>query len=326
LVNRHSYKHLLTTTQIILSKNKYHQEVKQVGQCVFCGEPAGFLRSKHKECKEKDDLIKEEIWAKEKLKQKECEASKNIIISEIESAGIKETDLPLLEKKISTLAEQFQIDEIAIKKLVIKGWEKSVDKAFEDGILTQQEEASLVKLMEYFSLNQVDLDENGAYTKTLKGLVLRDLFEGIITDRMDTTFNAANLPFNLQKSEQIIWVFSNVAYFEQKKRTQYVGGSQGVSMRIAKGLYYRTGAFKGERVETHETIHADTGLLGVTNKHLYFTGEFKNFRIKYDKIVSFEPFSDGIGLQRDAATAKSQSFETGDGWFTYNLITNAAQL
>lgn len=97
-------------------------------------------------------------------------------------------------------------------------------------------------------------------------------------------------------------------------------------MRIAKGLYFRTGAFKGERVQTSETVHADTGLMGVTNKHIYFAGESKRFCIAYNKIVSFEPFSDGIGVQRDAQTAKLQSFSTGDGWFTYNLITNLAQM
>lgn len=134
------------------------------------------------------------------------------------------------------------------------------------------------------------------------------------------------LPFNLQKSEKVVWVFQGVNYYEEKTRTRYVGGSHGVSVRIAKGLYYRTGAFKGERVQTSETVHANTGLLGVTNKHIYFAGPSKRFRIAYNKIVAFEPFSHGIGVQRDAQTAKPQSFLTGDGWFTYNLITNLAQM
>lgn len=203
------------------------------------------------------------------------------------------------------------------------GWGKSVDRAFDDGILTEEEQSNLTNLMEHFSLSQTQLDHNGAFTKIVQGAVLRDVMNGIIPERVKID---GNLPFNLQKTEKVIWVFQNVEYYEQKKRTQYVGGSQGVSIRIAKGLYYRTGAFKGERVETHETIHADTGLLGVTNKHIYFSGGAKSFRIRHDKIVSFEPFSDGIGLQRDAVTAKPQSFVTGDGWFTYNLITNAAQL
>jgi hypothetical protein len=48
--------------------------------------------------------------------------------------------------------------------------------------------------------------------------------------------------------------------------------------------------------------------------------------VAYDKIVSFTPYSDGIGIQRDAQTAKPQVFVTGDGWFTYNLIANLAKV
>ena len=77
-------------------------------------------------------------------------------------------------------------------------------------------------------------------------------------------------------------------------------------------------------MEESDTSQADTGLLGITDRHMYFHGPVKSFRVKYDKVVSFQPFSDGIGFQRDAASAKPQGFVTGDGWFIYNLITNLA--
>lgn len=48
----------------------------------------------------------------------------------------------------------------------------------------------------------------------------------------------------------------------------------------------------------------------------------KSFRVPFKKIVSFQPFSDAVGVMRDAANAKLQTFVTGDGWFTYNLLTN----
>jgi hypothetical protein len=117
-----------------------------------------------------------------------------------------------------------------------------------------------------------------------------------------------------------------VAYYEQETRREYVGGYQGVSIRIARGLYYRTGGFKGHPVQKTETVYMDTGLLGVTNKHIYFAGSRKKFRIRHDKIVFFTPYSDGIGVQRDVASAKPQSFVTGDGWFTYNLLSNVSKL
>ena len=70
----------------------------------------------------------------------------------------------------------------------------------------------------------------------------------------------------------------------------------------------------------------DNGMVAVTDKHIYFAGSKKSFRIKYEKIVSFTPYSDGIGIQRDAQTAKPQIFVTGEGWFTNNLIQNLAKL
>ena len=35
-----------------------------------------------------------------------------------------------------------------------------------------------------------------------------------------------------------------------------------------------------------------------------------------------DPYQDGIGLQKDGATAKPQIFKNIDGWFTYNAISN----
>jgi hypothetical protein len=135
-----------------------------------------------------------------------------------------------------------------------------------------------------------------------------------------------DLPFNFQKNEQLIWLFTGVDYLEDKTRTEYVGRSRGVSIRIAKGVYYRVGDFRGQLVTRTERVHGDMGSLAVTNKHIYFAGLQKSLRVRHDKIVSFIPFSDGIGIVRDAATAKPQIFVTGDGWFTYNLLMNVSQL
>ena len=276
-----------------------------MGNCIYCGKPAGFLRKSHKECKLR------------------YEKGKNEIISLVGKVGSAGGDLKQLEVSLKQVASRANIDPSTMRSLVVTGWERAVDAAFDDGILTENEENALSELKEYFSLSQQELDRNGAFTKIVKGAILRDILDGKIPERVHID---GNLPFNLQKTEKIVWVFQGVDYYEQKTRTRYVGGSQGVSIRIAKGVYYRTGGFKGERVQTSETIHADTGLLGVTNKHIYFAGTSKRFRINYNKIVAFEPYSDGIGIQRDAQTAKPQTFVTGDGWFTYNLITNLAQM
>lgn len=98
-------------------------------------------------------------------------------------------------------------------------------------------------------------------------------------------------------------------------------------MRVAKGVYYRTSAFRGHPVERTETVHIGQGQLAVTNKHLYFaSASGKAFRVALAKIVAFTPFEDGVGIQKDGANAKPQMFITGDGWFTLNLLQNAANV
>ena len=133
-------------------------------------------------------------------------------------------------------------------------------------------------------------------------------------------------PFNLMKSETLVWTMGNFDYLEVVTRRERRGSSQGLSVRMARGVYYRPGTFRSRSVEWEETVHQDTGLLGFTTKHLHFSGRRKKFRVRYDRIVDFEPFSDGFGIMRDAQTAKPQSFRTGDGWFAYNLAVNLAQM
>lgn len=66
-------------------------------------------------------------------------------------------------------------------------------------------------------------------------------------------------------------------------------------------------------------------MLAITDKNIYFIGTKKSLRIPYDKIITFTPYSDGIGICKDNATAKPQTFVNLDGWFAYNAITNIAQ-
>lgn len=93
----------------------------------------------------------------------------------------------------------------------------------------------------------------------------------------------------------------------------------GPSIRVARGVFYPPGTFRSRSVEWEETVHQDNGILGFTTKHLYFSEPKKKLSVRYDQIMDFEPFDDGFELMRDAQTAKPQSFQTGDGWFAFNM-------
>lgn len=276
-----------------------------MGNCKYCSKPAGLLRSAHKECEAKNEL------------------GKTKIISLIKKAVHDASLVSSLKSTAKDIAQKHFIETSNIPSVVINGWERAVETAFDDGVLTEEEETNLVDIQKHFKFDQNDLDKNGAFSKVVKGVVLRQLLNGTIPEKVSVK---GNLPFNLQKGEKLVWIFQKVQYYEMKTRRHYEGGSSGVSIRIAKGVYFRTSGFRAHPVETTETIHIDTGILAATSKHLYFAGSAKSFRVPYNKIVSFEPYSDGIGIQRDATTAKPQTFITGDGWFTYNLAMNLARL
>jgi hypothetical protein len=283
-----------------------------LGKCKYCSKPAGLFRSKHAEC--------EEQYLQ---RQRVIKEGRQKIDTEVLRAIRGEIRFDELEKMMIDAEKSSFFHPTERNVFLIKGWETSVDQYLDDGILDTTEEERLMEFKNHFSLSQYDLDENGAVTKTTKAAILRDILNGIIPQRISVD---GDLPINLQKDEKVVWAFPGADYLEDKTRRQFVGKTQGVSIRIMKGVYYRTGGFKGHAVEHTERVHIDTGWMIVTTKNIYFAGKQKSLRIPYKKIVSFEPFSNGVGIMRDLATAKPQIFITGDGWFTYNMVVNLSQL
>jgi hypothetical protein len=274
-----------------------------MGACQYCGLKAGLFRSEHVECEAKhSDAL-------------------NAIAEVSRDAAMGTASLVDVATTVRDTATAF-VSPAEVKASYIQGFEMAVGAFLNDGILDASEEEHILAFLNAIHLTSTEVDVRGAYSRVVKSAVLRDLLNGKVPTRVQVT----GLTLNLQKGEQIIWHFPGVRYFEDKTRKQYVGSSSGVSIRIARGVYYRFGEFRGHPVEHTERVHVDDGALTVTTKQLYFVGPRKSFRIRHDKIVSFIPFSDGVGVVRDAATAKPQIFVTGDGWFSYNLLTNVAQL
>ena len=207
--------------------------------------------------------------------------------------------------------------------LLVRAWEAAVEGTLEDGLLTLDEENSLHRYLNHFNITASQADDNGAQNSVVKSAVIRDIAEGVVPQRQNIT---GRVPFDLMKSETLVWVMQDVDYLETVVRRERRGTSHGLSIKVARGVYYLPGTFRSRNVEWEETVHQDTGLLGFTTKHLYFSGGKKKFKVRYDRVVDFEPFCDGFELMREAQTAKPQSFKTGDGWFAYNLAVNLAQM
>jgi hypothetical protein len=273
-----------------------------MGQCIYCGTSAGLFRKKHKECE-----------------SKHLEA-RGLIVSRVREAFIKDSSFAPMEKEVQTWAASGHVKQEEIPTLYAEGLESAVEAYLEDGVLTKEEENRLADFQSKQPFDRSLADKKGTLVKVVKAAILREILDGEVPDpRVNVN---GQLPFLFQKSEKLIWVFPKVEFYEQRTRTTYHGRSQGASIRIAKGLYYRTGSFKGHPVRVDEMTHIDRGIIALTSKHLYFGSSAKNFKVPFNKLVTLEPFEDGIGLQKDGASTKPQIFKGLDGWFAFNVISN----
>jgi len=276
-----------------------------MADCKYCSKPAGIFHSAHKEC--------------------EAAHASGVarITSAIDQALAADGSTDSLPVLIDQTAAQSFIAPSERHTMLVAGWTRTLDGFLGHGVLGESEQARLGHFMDKFALSRDELNESQAFDRMVKAITLREVMHGEIPQRCNFV---GPLPVNLEKGEQVVWIFPRTEYLEDRTHRQYVGGSAGVSVRVVKGVYFHTSSFKGQPVDRTVRQLVDTGLFVATNKNIYFAGPAKSLRLPYAKIVSFQPYSDGIGVVRDSASAKPQVFVTHDGWFTYNLVTNLAKL
>lgn len=276
-----------------------------MSDCRYCGRPAGFLKSRHAQCQSQHE--------------KGISQVRDVALRSLTSDDSFEGLRPALLE----LGRSSYIHADKISESLIWAWREAVKHALEDGLLTEEEELRLITSKKILALPDADLNKDLALTRLVQAAVLRDVVNGVVPQRIKID---GSLPFNFLKNEKLIWIFQGAQLSKDVSRKHFEGRSQGVSIRIVKGVYYRAGAFKGYPVVTTTHQHIDTGMLGITNKHIYFSGSSKQFRVAHNKIVSVIPYSDGVGIQKDGVRDSLMTFKLGDGWFAHNLLSNMNQL
>src|SRR5439155_15276805 len=98
-----------------------------------------------------------------------------------------------------------------------------------------------------------------------------------------------DVPINLQRGEICFHVL-RVEHKELRtvtKRVNYAGYS--TSIKVAKGVYLRSGSYVPQRVTNEEMVQIDSGILYFTNKRLIFDGAKKNLTLTKKTILSIDP-------------------------------------
>jgi hypothetical protein len=150
--------------------------------------------------------------------------------------------------ELKKIGEQSFISEAERHTLVLEGWETAVERSLHDGdgMVSEDEDERLRCLADLMSLSKDELSRSGAFVRLVNSAVIRDVLNGVIPHRLTVEYS---LPINFQKGEQFVWLFNPTGFLEERTHRKYIGESSGLSIRVMKGVYYRTGALQGHSVD-----------------------------------------------------------------------------
>ena len=209
-----------------------------------------------------------------------------------------------IEDALRSAVEEGELSSSERREALIAGFEAEMSRLVAGHLVTADQEEALETLFLHFGLGEEDkgrLNRNGVQERFVQALVLYDLAQGVVQQRQH--LEGDELPFRFRGSETLVWVFQRVEY--RTIETNW-------SAPIADG-------YSAAPVDWDEVVD-DTGVLGITDRHIYFFGPEQRFRIPHDRIVSIEPHSEGLGLTQDRAGAKIEWFLLGDADFAYELL------
>jgi len=296
-----------------------------MGACIYCGKSAGIFRGVHKKCEEDHARKEDERKRKEEIVLRTFQNS----IYELIISGFDKSDVM---RKIENVEPDMGF--IPVYKAMKNSFDRAVDTLLDDGVLSDKEKSNLDRFVSFYSdqfkklkakhgwdvVSEIDNIQDGEqYQRFIKGAILSDIING---RPLEKRFTINESPIIFPKGESPLWLFNNVGYFTYKTKTEYRGSSDGISIRIAKGLYYRTGSFKGNPIRTEVLEKKKDGSLILTTKNIYFYCGGSLEKTPLSKIILAQTFADGILIQKDGMREKPKIFKHVDSWFISNVISN----
>lgn len=99
----------------------------------------------------------------------------------------------------------------------------------------------------------------------------------------------------MAKKGEVVHLETGAALLKEVAVREYRGGYNGVPFRVAKGVRFNTGGFRGRSVVVGTTLQTtDTGILSVSSKRAVFMGTAKTIEFAYCKLVNLDVLDDGI--------------------------------
>lgn len=167
-----------------------------------------------------------------------------------------------------------------------------------DDRMSQEEKAAL---QDTTGALDVQLEEIGFdQGKFNRAHLLDRLEKGIGPVEMD---RIEGLPVILKPGERYLWCCPSALRKYKTVTTRVSYSSVTTSIRIMKGVRWRTGSFR-PRVSRSEYLGVDdTGWLWLSTDRVGFHGQRKHFSFKYSQMASFEATEEGLRIAKQGREA-----------------------
>ncbi|MDE6811314.1 MAG: hypothetical protein K2J15_03080, partial [Muribaculaceae bacterium] len=192
-----------------------------MGKCKYCGQDAGFLHRKHEQCEQRhlSGVARIKDILADCFQQKE--------------------DFYLRQQELRTICRDSYVSEELQRAIYCEAFDTAIDQYLDNGIIDAEEERAVARFVQFTGLPQQVLNANRSLEKVVQSKVLQELLNGKIPAPRITV--SGSFPFMLSRDEHLLWLFRDVTLQMQKVRRETVGRTRGMSFRVCRGVYYRTG-------------------------------------------------------------------------------------
>ena len=278
-----------------------------MSQCIYCGQPAGFLRRRHAPCHERHTralAMIPELFAKALHSALPATRFGQMLKEAAGASFIKPRDLGAL---------------------CIGGISQMIDAVLEERLLTTAEEERIKEIKDALGpsiAKSTNLDE-----KLIKVAILRELKNGQLPDRVDVL---GPMPIELRQHETVVWLFNDVVSFRTRAPSSPAAPpppQTGIGFPATdKDLYCGIRAFAGDPLPMDELVEEATGDLMLTNRNIYFIFGDGQRRIPVTKITALQPRADGIQITCEEPQGRCRTFKLDDPWLAANLILGLVKI
>ncbi len=291
-----------------------------MGKCRYCGKWAGLFKEAHPDCEDTHDRQESGRESAHIAREREISEKVDQIFSLISTAPDGHVSVDELADLIAPIAA----NENGLIWQALCAWTKKLAIGTDDHPSpTQEEETLLTAICNHYGFKGTDLPDN-AWDRIARCCAVRDLQEGKIPDRLQL---AGNLPFVLEATERVVWLFSNAEYLEDRVVHAPVRPYAGVSVRVVSGLYLHSGGL-GRLPDQEGFVPVDSGLLVLTDRAILFHGAHKSLRLKLRDLVSIDRYDNGFAVCKGTQSARNQGFHAQDVFpgFPYLLAKELARI